>query len=1270
MAKLNAPAQFDFASNNFSGWAKTFKMYRLASKLNKEEGEVQVATLIYTMGKEAEVIYDSFTFEQEQDKNDYEKVMEKFTNYFEPKKNIIHLRSIFHSRCQSPQETSENYIRELYRLSEDTEFHDRKEQIRDRLVVGILDRELSTKLQLEADLTLDKAITMIRQTEGVKSAINKQGENLHADAIKQSKSSYGSRSTSSKYGHKTSNHMPNHTHTDSDETCKRCGRRHPPRKCPAFKAKCHQCGKMGHFAKLCLTKPKEAKHPPTRRTTEVSQNPITYFCDIIEGNKQFVTDNQSPWYVNLTIDSSQSQFKVDTGADVTVMTEKSFYCLTSKPKINRTDIDLMSANSAMKVVGYCYLDVLYKNNVYNLKVYVAKCHCNLLSRSAANNMFILQRVDSLGVVKGVTAHIKMLSDIKPVAVHAPRRIPFPLLSKVNAELDRMIEDDVIRPITEPTDWCSNILPVEKPNGSVRICVDLRAVNRAVRREYYPIPNFDDLATKFRGASVFTSLDARSGYHQISLDAESQKVTTFITHRGRYCFNRLPFGITSASEIFQRIMENTLGDMEGVVIYQDDIVVCGKSMSQHDERLNKVLERIRNAGIELNDAKCHFRQPSIKFLGHIFNEKGVSVDKAKVRAIKAMCEPTDQSSLRRLLGAINYLQRFIPNLSKIAAPLNELLKKDVVYVWGDKQRIAVGKIVEQLQEDKSLEYYNPQCPVVITADASTSGIGAVLSQADKCITFASRTLTESERKYSNIERELLGLVWACEKYDQYIRGLQQFTLQTDHKPLVPMINGSDISRVPLRCQRLLMRLMRYNPKAEYVPGNKMYLSDALSRNPTEFPTVSEINFATEIDAYADSVMKNLPISHPKLSEIRAASQQDYVIKKAMKYTIDGWPQRIHEVEEEVRHLYSHRGSFSVAENVLLHQSRIVIPMTMRGTLLASIHDGHWGIDKCRERARQLVWWPGISKDIARYSQECDHCNKNANANKREPMIINEAPPTKWFRISTDLLTYQNKNYIVVFDQHSKYLELLYLSSTTSQAVIQKLVSIFNRWGFPYELMSDNGPQYQSDEFQKFVEQHDIRHVTSSPRYPQSNGAAEMAVQLAKKILRAEDPNVALMAYRSAKTQTGYSPNEAMLGRQVRTNIPCHETALKDIPVDDEDIRQANQQAKYIAKQYYDRHATAKPLPDLPEGSPVRMRKDGEWTVKEYNVHGKANTPRSYVISDPDTGRMFRRNRRQLLASSDQTHNDQQPLQNDSNIRTLRPRGELKPPMRFDDYDMKR
>ncbi len=285
------------------------------------------------------------------------------------------------------------------------------------------------------------------------------------------------------------------------------------------------------------------------------------------------------------------------------------------------------------------------------------------------------------------------------------------------------------------------------------------------REVHPIPGVDQTLAKLSGARVFSKLDANSGYWQIPLAEESHKLTTFVTPHGRFCFNKLPFGISSAPELFQRRINGILDGLDGVICMMDDILVFARDANEHDRKLQQ-------KNVTLNREKCMFRKKSIKFLGHLINADGVRTDPDKTTAIVKMAEPKSVPELRKFLGMVNQMGKF-SSLAELTQPLRELLSSKVVWTWGSRQQEAFKNVKEELSRPTVLAKYDPQAPLKVSADSSSFGIGAVLLQRSeetwKPVVYASRALSETERRYAQIEKEALAVTWACEKFLDYILG---------------------------------------------------------------------------------------------------------------------------------------------------------------------------------------------------------------------------------------------------------------------------------------------------------------------------------------------------------------------------------------------------------------------------------------------------------------------------------------------------------------------
>ena len=290
-----------------------------------------------------------------------------------------------------------------------------------------------------------------------------------------------------------------------------------------------------------------------------------------------------------------------------------------------------------------------------------------------------------------------------------------------------------------------------------------------------------------------------------------------------------------------------------------------------------------------------------------------------------------------------------------------------------------------------------------------------------VAFCSRTLTSAEQKYAQLEKECLASVWACERFDRYLVGLEKFTLYSDHKPLIPLINTKDLSETPMRCQRMLMRLMRYKPVAEHRPGKLMLTSDALSRSPTACSEEST-KLQSDVFYHVSVITSSWPVSDEKLEQIRCETQKDVTLKTALNYTAKGWPTYKEDVWLAARDLFGFRSELSVFEGLLLQGDQIVIPHSMRKEILQRIHDGHLGVTKCRERANQGVWWPGISKDIKDLVAACRHCLEKRPAQPSEPLITSSLPERPFQCIAVDICELKGQNYLISVDYYSRYIDI--------------------------------------------------------------------------------------------------------------------------------------------------------------------------------------------------------------------------------------------------------
>ena len=916
MSGFSPPEPFDFTTpEQWPFWRDRFKRYRQASKLSNDDQETQVCALIYAMGPEAEHIIlsiDAFPHKQ------FDEAIKCFDHYFTPKRNIIAERHAFEIRTQGPAESNESYIRAVHCLAEHCQFDDKNARIRDRIIAGMRDKNMSKQIQLRAldsDVTLDVVVQMLHNHELVhvpNSASNvnriesRSGSKVKpGSAPARRQDAAGPNRPESATGRprqdrgrgirRSSQHSTpaSASSQHSASVCRYCGRRRhsTPQQCPALGRTCFKCGGRDHFANMCHSQSQRVQS--VQYACDADDDPADeggYFLGVEGGYFLGVVTAQGKqdWTIAAQVGQNSVSFKVDSGADVNVLSLQQYKQLIRRPALQPASRRLSSVGGVLQVVGVFSETVRYKKvSLEDELFYVLDTSQNLLSRSAGERLGVTEFTGEVklsenvfgttGLMKTSPIKVNLVDNAVPSATHTARNVPFPLLKAVKQELERMEDAGIIRSVSEPTDWCARMVPVPKSGGSVRITVDYKNLNKCVKREIYPIPTVEQLTAELAGSSLYSKLDASSGFYQLPLDEESQLLTTFITPFGRKAFQRLPMGINLAPECFQRKMQEMLAGLSGVLVYMDDVVVFGDDLT-HDERLQAVLGRIEASGLKLNKAKCEVRKGSVTLLGQKISRQGVEPDPDKLAAVRELQAPQNEQELRSLLGTINYLGKFVPQIQSKLKPLNDLLKKDVAWLWSHVQQNALDEVKQMLTGAPVLAFYDPTRETVVSADASSYGIGGCVLQRQtdsqlRPVAFCSRTLTPCEQRYAQIEKELLAAVWTCERMHMLLSGLPLFRLELDHKPLVPLINSKSLTDTPVRCQRLLMRLMRYNPDAVYVPGKQHVVPDYLSRHPCKATDNIASVLQNDVREYVCGVISSLSLTDHRLEEIQGHQQAD-------------------------------------------------------------------------------------------------------------------------------------------------------------------------------------------------------------------------------------------------------------------------------------------------------------------------------------------------------------------------------------------------------------
>ena len=815
------------------------------------------------------------------------------------------------------------------------------------------------------------------------------------------------------------------------------------------------------------------------------------------------------------------------------------------------------------------------------------------------------------------------------SIAGSRRVPTALKAKLREELNRLENNQVIAKVSEPTDWVSNLVVTTKKSGDIRICIDPKQLNKALKRHHYQSPTLEELLPELTKAKIFSTCDLKSGHHHLKLDEESSKLTTFITPHGRYRYLWLPFGLHVSSEIFQSRLNEALEGLQGVLCITDDILIygCGDTIEEaekdHDNKLKTFLNRCRDTGIVLNKHKLKLRCSEVPFFGHKLTNDGLMADEEKTKAIVQMPKPQCIEDVKRLNGLASYLAKFLPRLSIVSEPLRKLSNSGS-RSWMEEHEIALCNLKTLASNTPILRYFDPKSPIVIQCDASSQGLGTCLLQKGQPVSFASRALTKTEQKWAQIEKEFLAVVFSIERFHQYIFGLPM-TVHSDHKPLETISNKS-LLKAPRRLQSLLLRLQAYNVTIIHVPGSKLLLADTLSR--AYLPNTCEASDEAE----HINMIQSLPITKDRLKQIQTETEKDTTLQQLKATIMEGWPNDKQQVNPCIFAYYHFRDELTVQGGLIFRGERVVIPASLRTSMKLRIHTSHLGIEGCLRRAWEALFWPGMSGDIKEYISTCEICQRYDVQQQPETLLPTEITDRPWQKVGLDLFYFNGQDYMVTVDYYSNFIEVDHLSSTSSQAVIKKLKTHFSLYGIPDKIDSDNGPQFACHDFKTFSKRWEFDRVTSSPYHPKGNGKAESAVKTVKRLFRkckdaGESFEMALLDHHNTPTPaTGFSPAQLMMSRRTKTLLPTTNNLLSPRPSN------VHYKEKQIAKQqkqahYYNRRA--KPLSQLTEGQSVRVHSKPGTTSWEKGTVTRALPYNSYELEVG--GREIRRNRIQIRES---------------------------------------
>lgn len=672
------------------------------------------------------------------------------------------------------------------------------------------------------------------------------------------------------------------------------------------------------------------------------------------------------------------------------------------------------------------------------------------------------------------------------------------LEELRIQLDELIHQGFIRPSQSP--WGAPVLFAAKKDGSMRLCIDYRALNKLTVKNSYPIPRIDDIFDQLKGSKIFSKIDLRWGYHQIRLSEDSIPLTAFRTRYGHFEFLVLPFGLTNAPASFMSLMNNVLKEYldKFVLVYLDDILIYSKNMDEHIRHIRLIFDQLRSHKLYGKLSKCEFLRSRVEYLGHMVSAEGVSVEEQKVKAITNWETPKSKTDVQAFLGLVNYYRRFIKNCSGISKPLTVLCGKNP-FQWGREQNLAFQNLKSAITNTPVLRHFDPNLPIRVTTDASQYALGAVLEQVENStarpVAFHSRTLNPAEQNYAAHERELLGVVDALRVWRVYLHG-QSFTICTDHFPLKYLETQPNLSQ---RQVRWLERIVEFNFRFLPIKGKSNVVADALSR----YPRHAEDKQASNHAILQEALSRTRPLN--------SISFLNNLSKKDLRAFVNGYEQ-----DEEFSFLYKEPVKpFSRVQDLLFREDKLCIPAgEIRTNILKENHDipiaGHMAFKKTLNRVKKSYYWKNLRKDVFHYTRTCQKCQETKSKTQKPQGYLQplEPPKKKWSQITMDFISplpktaNGNSALYVVVDRLSKLIRIIPTTKNVTAVETAKLYiqNVYRHHGLSDVIISDRDSIFMSRFWKEVFRVLKTTLRPSSAYHPQTDGQTEVVNKKIEEMIR--------------------------------------------------------------------------------------------------------------------------------------------------------------------------
>nr|AAT47081.1 putative polyprotein [Oryza sativa Japonica Group] len=742
----------------------------------------------------------------------------------------------------------------------------------------------------------------------------------------------------------------------------------------------------------------------------------------------------------------------------------------------------------------------------------------------------------------------------------PYRMGANELAEVKKQVDEQLQKGYIRPSTSP--WGAPVIFVEKKDKTKRMCVDYRALNEVTIKNKYPLPRIDDLFDQLKGATVFSKIDLRSGYHQLRIREEDIPKTAFITRYGLFECTVMSFGLTNAPAFFMNLMNKVFMEFldKFVVVFIDDILIYSKSEEEHEQHLRLVLEKLKEHQLYAKFSKCDFWLKEVQFLGHIVNAQGVAVDPANVESVTKWTPPRTVTQVRSFLGLAGYYRRFIENFSKIAKPMTQLLKKEEKFIWSAECNRSFEELKRRLVSAPVLILPDQTKDFQVYCDASRQGLGCVLMQDGKVVSYASRQLRPHEGNYPTHDLELAAVVHALKIWRHYLIG-NRCEVYTDHKSLKYIFTQPDLN---LRQRRWLELIKDYDMGIHYHPGKANVVADALSRK-------SHCNVAW-VEELCCEVQRDL--GHLNLGIVEhgfvAALEAQPTLVEQVRIAQASDPE-IAELKKNMR-VGKARGFVEDEQGTIWMGERLCVPENkeLKDLILTEAHQTqysiHPGSTKMYQDLKEKFWWVSMRREIAEFVALCDVCQRVKAEHQRPAGLLQplQIPEWKWEEIGMDFITglprtsSGHDSIWVVVDRLTKMAHFIPVHTTYSGKKLAELylARIMCLHGVPKKIVSDRGSQFTSKFWQKLQEELGTRLNFSTAYHPQTDGQTERVNQILEDMLRAcaldfggawdkSLPYAEFSYNNSYQASLQMAPFEALYGRRCRTPLFWDQTGERQL-----------------------------------------------------------------------------------------------------------------------------